>query len=484
MAESRSSERSFFRPIATRLARLRWQPREPNGDGGLLRAAAASGQTEWPRPRSQSQPLETFTADDWTTKVQGLVHAGDGAELWRWALLAPPEQARTLLQAIPMGAAPPPHLGKGAGALLRLARDLPAAGEGPEDVPWGVSHTLQGHSQWLRSLAWSPNGTFLASAGDDEIRLWTIDGGACIHILRGHSDSVRALAWSPDGSCLASASWDRTIQLWDPASGACTRRLLGHSHAVQSIAWSPDGRCLASMDHGKRIRLWNPASGACTRHRTLKGHSVEGIDQLSLRLAWLGDGRCLAAAIKHQNIYRSNTVLLWDVGSGQCLHALKGHQDPIMSLAWSPDGSRLASECHHNTRIWDPLSGACLQTLEGPHGRVSWWPNGTSVFFTGAPVHAFAPNGRCLARSGDEHKIIVMKNGLDILLSTPLACFERQHWEMLVKCASHTSSAEAWAAPWLTFLSALGTLIRRFDVGVEETTPQQQESPYAVMIDV
>src|SRR2546423_344934 len=87
-----------------------------------------------------------------------------------------------------------------------------------DSIPPGLTlrHTLQGHSQEITRIAWSPVGDILASASHDKtIRLWDAQAGQLLHILEGHSDAVYSVAWSPDGHILASGSHDKTIRLWD-----------------------------------------------------------------------------------------------------------------------------------------------------------------------------------------------------------------------------------------------------------------------------
>lgn len=90
---------------------------------------------------------------------------------------------------------------------------------------------------------------------------------SCLHTLEGHGSEVYSIAWSPDGSRLASASNDKTVKIWDPATGHCASTLEEHSGwgtlvaLGNSIAWSPDGSRLASASHDKTVRIWDPATG-------------------------------------------------------------------------------------------------------------------------------------------------------------------------------------------------------------------------------
>ncbi|KAJ5917576.1 hypothetical protein N7466_011130 [Penicillium verhagenii] len=231
--------------------------------------------------------------------------------------------------------------------------------------------TLEGHSSCVMSIAWSPDGSRLASGSlDQTVRIWDPATGQSISTLEGHSGLVRSISWSPDGSRLASASRDKTVRIWDPATGQSISTLEGHSGLVRSISWSPDGSRLASASHDETIRIWDPATGQSIS--TLEGHSG-----LVRSISWSPDGSRLASGSLDQ------TIRIWDPATGWSISTLEGHSGSVDSIAWSSDGSRLASASFDKTvRIWDPATGQSISTLEGHSGLVrsiSWSPDGSRL---------------------------------------------------------------------------------------------------------
>ena len=183
--------------------------------------------------------------------------------------------------------------------------------------------TLEGHSDFVSSIAFSHDSAQLASASDDEtVKVWDASSGECLQTLEGHSDFVKSVAFSHDSAQLASASYDGTVKVWDASSGECLRTLEGNSSVVRSVAFSHDSAQLASASDDRTVKVWDTSSGECLQMLRI-GRALQRIS-FDVTDSYL-----------HTDIGTINISAL----SGSITPAILEHHNPVyQDLALSSDG--------------------------------------------------------------------------------------------------------------------------------------------------
>ena len=208
--------------------------------------------------------------------------------------------------------------------------------------------TLQGHTNYVLSVAFSPNGQILASGdANGTVNVWNAHTGNLNYTLRRHANSVFSIAFSPDGQTLASGSLDGTIRLWDPATGQPKSVLTGNLAPILTVAFSPDGNTFASGNSDGTIHLWSVSN-----RRII--HTFRGHKDFVLSVAFNHDGSALASGSA------DSTVQVWNTLTRNLEHTLTEHTDWVNSVAFNPSpGSwTLASGSSDGTvRLWDQNTG-------------------------------------------------------------------------------------------------------------------------------
>ncbi|HEY1386963.1 MAG TPA: TIR domain-containing protein [Ktedonobacterales bacterium] len=211
---------------------------------------------------------------------------------------------------------------------------------------------LMGHTNWVTSLAISPDGAMAASGSQDgQIILWDLATGKEVRRLVGHDRWVMSLAFAPDGRTLLSGGFDTTVRLWDVATGKELRTFIGHHDWVSTVAFSPDGRKVLSGSYDKTLIAWDAASGA----RLWEGSAHAGpITSIAIS----SGGNVVASASTDRQI------ILWDVVTGKQFRQIQENTS-VYSLAFSPDGRTILSGSKDGTL-------AAWQQLLNSHDVLQW----------------------------------------------------------------------------------------------------------------
>jgi WD40 repeat protein len=248
-----------------------------------------------------------------------------------------------------------------------------------------ASHTevrsFAGHADYVTWLAFSPDGTRLASgSADNTVKLWDVATGTQLLSLEGHVERVNAGAFSPDGLTLATADQGRVVRLWDGVGGREVFTL--HGGVALGLAFSPDGKHLAATaGSGDRTVLWDPASGRQRFSLSQPGESRSGWS-----LAFSPDSKSLAIG-QHAGPGKPVHIDVWDLTSRTRRHRLNGHPHLIAALSYSRNGRRLAAAAWDRTAtVWDTSTGRRLTTFRGHTAGVqgvAFHPDGKHVASTG-----------------------------------------------------------------------------------------------------
>jgi WD40 repeat protein len=210
----------------------------------------------------------------------------------------------------------------------------------------GARKPLQGHTEAVTSLSFSPDGQQLASSsGDRTVMIWDVATGKPAVTLTGHTNKVFGVAWRADGAQLASASQDRTVILWRPDANGAAMRLPVDDRVVTALAYSPDGKRLAAASGADQVVIWE--------RRDMRRVALSAHEGVVTSIAFSPDGTLFASG------GWDRTVKLWRADADAQSAPLRVFAQPgrVTSVVFSPDGTLLAAAAETETTVTDLRTG-------------------------------------------------------------------------------------------------------------------------------
>ena len=241
-------------------------------------------------------------------------------------------------------------------------------------------YTYEGHSGSVMSVAFSADGKFIVSGSvDNSVKLWSVEERRLIYTYEGHSSHVTSVAFSPDGKFIVSGSGDKSVTLWSVEERRLVYTYQGHSSWVRSVAFSPDGKFIVSGSGDKSVKLWS------VEERRLV-YTYQGYSGSVSSVAFSPDGKFIVSGSGDKS------VKLWSVEERRLVYTYEGHSNSVTSVAFSPDGKSIISgSVDRSVKLWSVEERRLVYTYEGYSGYV------TSV--------AFSPDGKFIVSGSSDNSV-------------------------------------------------------------------------------
>jgi WD40 repeat protein len=300
-------------------------------------------------------------------------------------------------------------------------------------------HTIETGPSAVTTAAFSPDSQLLATASSDgDIQVWQVSDGSLLFTLSGHNGVVSSLAFAPDGEKLSSGSADSTVRVWNLQDGTLDNAYkTTFAGRVLNLVYSPNGSVLAVGGHYCNIELRNTSTGLRSRTLALPQCGIRrGGSAQSIGLAFTPDGNALYVGVG-EGVGANGSIWVWQVGTyttpeqvswlevgvrdlaistdgktlgvalvgssavrllnaetGELIHIFEGHKHRVNDVAFSPDGSLLASASRDGTvQLWGNAYGFKLRVLEADQESIN--------------TVSFSPDGGMIASGSEAGSVVI-----------------------------------------------------------------------------
>lgn len=262
-----------------------------------------------------------------------------------------------------------PTLAESTATVAVVATEIPtepptattAAQEQATATPQAGGGTSTGLSLRINSIAFSPDGKYLATGTSNNIaNIFSVADQKIVFTLTQHTGWVTGVAFSHDGSRLATVSTDQTLIVWNTADGKPIKTFSDVKDRLTGVAFSPtDNNQVAASSNDGSVRVWDIDKG-------VQLSTFQGPTKSALCLAYSPDGTMLATGSADDKIY------IRHIPDGQFIRTLDGAQGPILSIAFSPDSKKIAAGSEDKIAyIWKVDGNNPPETLQGHEGPVN-----------------------------------------------------------------------------------------------------------------